>query len=63
MSGRYFVVFVPNGAEGRVIAYGASGEILGRDVLCAAQLEVPVDATGTCGNGAVSSSSPVVSGP
>jgi hypothetical protein len=63
VSARYFVVFVPNGAEGKVVAYGGSGEVLGRDVLCAAQLEVPVDATGTCGNGVVSSSSPVVSGP
>jgi hypothetical protein len=63
VSARYFVVFVPNGAEGKVVAHGTSGEVLGRDVLCAAQLEVPVDATGTCGNGVVSSSSPVVSGP
>jgi hypothetical protein len=63
VSGRYFAVFVPNGAEGKVVAYGGSGEVLGRNVLCAAQLEVPVDATGTCGNGVVSSSSPVVSGP
>jgi hypothetical protein len=63
VSGRYFVVFVPNGAEGNVVAYGGSGEIVGRDVLCAAQLEVPADATGTCGNGVVGSASPVVSGP
>ena len=41
VSGRYFVVFVPNGARGSVVAYGASGEVVGRDVLCAAQLEVP----------------------
>jgi hypothetical protein len=63
VSARYFVVFVPNGVEGRVIAYGGSGEVLGRDILCAGELEVPADATGTCGNGVVSSSSPVVSGP
>ena len=63
VSGRFFVVFVPNGARGSVVAYGASGEVVGRDGLCAAQLEVPEDATGTCGNGVVSSSSPVVSGP
>ena len=63
VSARYFVVFVPNGARGSVVAYGASGEVVGRSVLCAAELEVPADATGTCGNGVVSSSSPVVSGP
>jgi hypothetical protein len=63
VSARYFVVFVPNGARGSVIAHAASGEVVGRHVLCAAQLEVPADATGTCGNGVVSSSSPVVSGP
>ncbi len=56
VSARYFVVFVPNGARGSVLAYGASGEVVGRSVLCAAQLEVPEDATGTCGNGVVSSS-------
>ena len=63
VSARYFVVFVPNGARGNVVAFGGSGEVVGRDVLCAAQLEVPADATGTCGNGVVSSASPVVSGP
>ena len=63
VSARYFVVFVPNGARGSVLAYGESGEVVGRNVLCAAQLEVPADATGTCGNGVVSSSSPVVAGP
>lgn len=60
---RYFVVFVPNGARGSVLAYGGSGEVIEQQGLCAAQLEVPADATGTCGNGVVSSSSPVVSGP
>ena len=63
VAGRFFVVFVPNGARGSVVAYGASGEVVGRNVLCAAQLEVPADATGTCGTGVASSSSPVVSGP
>jgi hypothetical protein len=63
VNARYFVVFVPNGARGSVLAYGGSGEVVGRNVLCAAQLEVPSDATGTCGNGVVSSSSPVVAGP
>jgi hypothetical protein len=63
VSARYFVVFVPNGARGSVLAYGESGDIVGRNALCAAQLEVSADATGTCGNGVVSSSSPVVSGP
>jgi hypothetical protein len=63
VSGRLFVVFVPNGARGRVVAYGPSGEIVGRDVLCAAQLDVPADATGACGTGLVSTSSPVVGGP
>jgi hypothetical protein len=63
MRGGYFVVFVPNGARGSVLAYGASSEVIEQQGLCAAQLEVPADATGTCGNGLVSSSSPVVSGP
>jgi len=63
VAGRFFVVFVPNGARGSVVAYGASGEVVGRDALCAAQLEVPADATGTCGNAVASSASPVVSGP
>jgi hypothetical protein len=63
VNARYFVVFVPNGARGSVLAYGESGEVVGRNELCAAQLEVPADATGTCGNGVVSSSSPVVAGP
>jgi len=63
VSARYFVVFVPNGARGSMLAYGESGDVVGRDVLCAAELEVPADATGTCGNGVVSSSSPVVAGP
>jgi hypothetical protein len=63
VNARYFVVFVPNGARGSVLAYGGSGEVLGRNALCAAQLEVPADATGTCGNGVVSSASPVVAGP
>ena len=60
VSGRYFVVFVPNGARGSVVAYGESGEVVERDVLCAAQLEVPADATGGCGNGAGQLASPVV---
>jgi hypothetical protein len=63
VGGRYFVAFVPNGARGRLVAYGTSGEVVGHHVLCAAQLEVPADATGACGNGLVSTSSPVVSGP
>jgi hypothetical protein len=63
VNARYFVVFVPNGARGSVIAYGGSGEVVARGGLCAAQLEVPADATGTCGNGVAHSSSPVVSGP
>jgi hypothetical protein len=45
-----------------VVAYEGSGEVLERLELCAAQLEVPADATGTCGNGVVGSSSPVVNG-
>jgi hypothetical protein len=63
VNARYFVVFVPNGARGSVIAYGGSGEVVGRGELCAARLEVPADATGTCGDGVVQSSSPVVGGP
>lgn len=63
VTGRYFVVFVPNGARGSVVAYGTSGEVVGHERLCAAELEVPDDATGACGNGLLGSSSPVVSGP
>jgi hypothetical protein len=63
VTGRLFVVFVPNGARGSLVAYGTSGEVVGHEVLCAAELEVPADATGTCGSGLLSSSSPVVSGP
>lgn len=63
VTGRFFVVFVPNGALGSLVAYGASGEVVGHESLCAAELEVPADATGACGNGLLDSSSPVVSGP
>lgn len=63
VSGRSFVVFVPNGARGSLVAYAASGTVIGRDPLCAARLDVPEDTIGSCGNGLVSSSSPVVSGP
>jgi hypothetical protein len=62
-TGRFFVVFVPNEARGSVVAYGPSGEVVGREGLCAAELEVPDDATGACGNGLLSPSSPVVAGP
>jgi hypothetical protein len=63
VTGRFFVVFVPNGARGDLIAYDASGRVVGRDPLCAATLEVPADATGGCGDGLLTTSSPVVSGP
>jgi hypothetical protein len=63
VSGRYFAVFVPNGARGRLVAYGPSGEVVVHHVLCAAELEVPPDAAAGCGNGLLSTSSPVVSGP
>jgi hypothetical protein len=63
VTGRYFVVFVPNGARGDLVGYDASDEVVERDPLCAATLEVPDDATGGCGSGLLSTSSPVVSGP
>jgi hypothetical protein len=63
VTGRSFVVFVPNGADGSLVAYGRSGDVVGREPLCAARLEVPDDTIGACGNGLVGSSSPVVSGP
>jgi hypothetical protein len=63
VTGRYFAVFVPNGARGEVLAYDPSGEVVGREQLCAATFEVQADATGACGNGLLSPSSPVVGGP
>jgi len=31
---KYFVVWPPNGAQGRIVAYGASGEVLAGRIFC-----------------------------
>ncbi len=63
VTGRYFVVFPPNDARGSLVAFGSSGQVVGREPLCAVHLDVPLNAAGGCGNGLLSTSSPVVGGP
>jgi hypothetical protein len=62
VSGRVFAVFVPNGARGAIVARDATGVVVARESLCAADLKVAEDATGGCGRGLMGPSSPVVTG-
>jgi hypothetical protein len=60
MTGRLFALFVPNGARGTIVARSADGDVVARQPLCAADLIVPEDATGGCGEGLMGPASPVV---
>jgi hypothetical protein len=61
ITARFFAAFVPNGAAGHLVARDASGAVIERIPLCAADLTPAPNETAGCGAGLLSATSPVVS--